>query len=336
MPLPLIPILLGGASLAAGVFGVKKGLEARENFETAERITDSARNLQDNALQQLEKVRKQTQQSLENLGREKADAYETCLKPFIEIAQKIKNIEENDIDFDTDICFKEELAEIRQTSLEIGEMLKGGVTALSSGALAGFGALGAVGMLGTASTGTAIGALSGAAATNATLAWFGGGSLAAGGLGIAGGTMVLGGVVAAPVLAVGGLVLAAKAEEAVNDAYSNLSKAQAAAESLRAACTGARAIWSASEEIQKILQDLTPYCRELNEKLEDVVSRETDYRRIRTCPEDKHVVQMSFSLAKTLVNIIRAPLFDEEGAVTGEIRSLLDDCDDFLDELARM
>ena len=76
--------------------------------------------------------------------------------------------------------------------------------------------------------------------------------------------------------------------------------------------------------------------REFNEKLEDVVSRETDYRRIRTCPEDKHVVQMSFSLAKTLVNIIRAPLFDEEGAVTGEIRSLLDDCDDFLDELARM
>ena len=92
MPLPLIPVLLGGASLAAGAFGVKKALEAKENFETAEYVTDSARNLQEEALQQLEKVRKQTQQSLENLGREKADAYETCLKPFIEIAQKIKRL----------------------------------------------------------------------------------------------------------------------------------------------------------------------------------------------------------------------------------------------------
>ena len=49
---------------------------------------------------------------------------------------------------------------------------------------------------GTASTGTAISALSGAAATNASLAWFGGGSLAAGGLGVAGGTVILtGGIV---------------------------------------------------------------------------------------------------------------------------------------------
>ena len=45
-----------------------------------------------------------------------------------------------------------------------------------------------------ASTGTSIASLSGAAATNATLAFFGGGSLAAGGLGMAGGTAVLGGL----------------------------------------------------------------------------------------------------------------------------------------------
>ena len=50
MPLPLIPVLLGGASLAAGAFGVKKALEAKENFETAEYVTDSARNLQEEAL----------------------------------------------------------------------------------------------------------------------------------------------------------------------------------------------------------------------------------------------------------------------------------------------
>lgn len=44
---------------------------------------------------------------------------------------------------------------------------------------------------GTASTGTAISALSGAAATNAALAWLGGGAMAAGGAGMAGGQALL-------------------------------------------------------------------------------------------------------------------------------------------------
>lgn len=59
-----------------------------------------------------------------------------------------------------------------------------------------------VALAGTASTGTAIGTLGGVAAYNATLAWFGGGALAAGGAGMAGGTLVLGGVVIAPIIAV--------------------------------------------------------------------------------------------------------------------------------------
>ena len=61
----------------------------------------------------------------------------------------------------------------------------------------------------TASTGAAISGLSGAAATSATLAAIGGGSLAAGGFGIAGGTAMLTGIVALPVIAaVAGAVLA--------------------------------------------------------------------------------------------------------------------------------
>lgn len=79
------------------------------------------------------------------------------------------------------------------TSLNTGfGGLVGGSTAL--------GAWGLVSLIGSASTGTAISSLSGVAATNATLAWFGGGSLATGGAGIAGGFWVLGGIVAAPII----------------------------------------------------------------------------------------------------------------------------------------
>ncbi|MDF5718281.1 MAG: hypothetical protein PUP93_31545 [Rhizonema sp. NSF051] len=52
--------------------------------------------------------------------------------------------------------------------------------------------------VGVASTGTAISTLSGAAATNAMLAWFGGGAIAAGGGGMALGAAVLGGITVLP------------------------------------------------------------------------------------------------------------------------------------------
>ena len=75
----------------------------------------------------------------------------------------------------------------------------------ASGISTAFGAWALVGNIGTASTGTAIHTLSGAAAYNATLAWLGGGSVAAGGGGMALGTVVLGGIVIIPALAVTGL-----------------------------------------------------------------------------------------------------------------------------------
>lgn len=69
-----------------------------------------------------------------------------------------------------------------------------------AGAAVAAGSWSLVALIGSASTGTAIATLSGVAATNATLAWFGGGALAAGGAGMAGGTLVLGGVALAPVV----------------------------------------------------------------------------------------------------------------------------------------
>ena len=85
--------------------------------------------------------------------------------------------------------------------------IKGGV----SGVATAMGAWALVGYIGTASTGTAISTLTGVAAGDATLAFLGGGALAAGGGGIAAGTAVLGGIVAVPALIIFGLVNHAKA-----------------------------------------------------------------------------------------------------------------------------
>lgn len=85
--------------------------------------------------------------------------------------------------------------------------LSGIAGAVGAGASAQAGALWGVSSFASASTGTAISSLSGAAAQNATLAWLGGGSLAAGGGGVAAGGAVLGLVTVVPALLIGGCTL---------------------------------------------------------------------------------------------------------------------------------
>lgn len=88
--------------------------------------------------------------------------------------------------------------------------LLGGLGGAAAGTAGGFAASGAatavVMALGTASTGVPIASLSGAAATNATLAALGGGSLAAGGGGMALGTTVLGAATLGVGLLIGGVI----------------------------------------------------------------------------------------------------------------------------------
>lgn len=85
--------------------------------------------------------------------------------------------------------------------------VSGLVSAAGAGVSAQAGALWGVSTFASASTGTAISSLSGAAAQNAMLAWLGGGSLAAGGGGVAVGGAVLGLVMIVPALLVGGMTL---------------------------------------------------------------------------------------------------------------------------------
>jgi hypothetical protein len=85
--------------------------------------------------------------------------------------------------------------------------LSGGFGAVSAAASAQGAALWGVTTFASASTGTAISGLTGAAATNATLAWLGGGSLAAGGGGMAAGVAVLNLIMIAPAAFVAGLTV---------------------------------------------------------------------------------------------------------------------------------
>lgn len=322
MPLPFI---LAGAAIVAGGYGVKKGVDAKNDFDEAKSINKEAQDIYDKSEKELERARKNAQYSIENLGKTKFNLYEHSLLPFVNTFSQIKNI-----NFDDNSLLNanhlpklnhEELGEMQKAALEMQEIVTGGVTALGTGGLAGLAAYGGVGMLGTASTGTAIAGLSGAAATNATLAWLGGGSLATGGLGMAGGTAILGGIVAGPVLAVGGMMLASKAEAAKEDAYSNLEKAKLAAEEMKTASVTTEGIQCRFDEINAILNALNERFEPLLNSLITLVAHNNNYTSYSN--KDKKGVFISASLAKTLKNIIEAPLLTQEGNVTSESEKML-------------
>ncbi len=86
------------------------------------------------------------------------------------------------------------------------------------GVLAAYGAYTGVGMLASTAGGVAIAELSGVAATNATLAWLGGGALSVGGFGMVGGMAVFGGLVAGPALAILGAMSADEMKEKLEKA----------------------------------------------------------------------------------------------------------------------
>ena len=106
-----------------------------------------------------------------------------------EFDKKIKEIKVIKNNF-KQICdfTKKELEQVQKSAFTAGVGVTGGLAVTS---LAPSAAMWVATTFGTASTGSAISALSGAAANSAALAWLGGGSIAAGGAGVTGGQALL-------------------------------------------------------------------------------------------------------------------------------------------------
>ena len=330
MPLPL---LLIGVAVTVATVGVGAGVKSKMDFDEANDTNDEAQTIYDEATENLDRCRRSVQSKLEKLGETKLALIEDLLKPFVTTFSQIKNVDYAGVELPEDFLgdIERDILEIRGITIRMEEAAGGTAGALGAGALAGLAAYGSVGLLGTASTGAAISGLSGIAATNATLAWLGGGSLAAGGMGIAGGTAVLGGIVAAPVLLVGGLVLASKAAKAKEDARSNFVKAEAAAEAMQTAEVAARAIGRIADQTRRVLLELHEHLEHDLVELKAVVADSQDYRTYSR--RDKELVVRAVSLAVTTKNVAEAPLLKEGGSVTDAIGNTLRSAKQFLKQI---
>lgn len=318
MPLPLVFIGIAAVTGAAGVgTSVKAGVDQSHakkiNLNSEERLTQAG--------ERLDVLRKQCGDSLEALGGEKLAVLEGSLKDFVDTFSQIKNV-----DF-TDSVGLEELSKFHmdQKSFDdIGEidgfvktMTAGALSGVTGGALAAFGAYSAAATFASASTGTAIASLSGAAATNATLAFFGGGSLAAGGLGVAGGTAVLGGLVAGPALLVMGIISSAKAGKSLENALASSAEVDLAIAQLETANIQCIGIRRRTYMFYSLLARLDSFLLPLVFEMKDVVKNEGfDYSTYSA--ESKKIVARAASVAVTIKSIIDTPILSENGKLMEE------------------
>ena len=228
----------------------------------------------------------------------------------------------------------DKLVEVRQSIVSLETTLGAVAGSAAAGALAGFGAFGGAGLLATASTGTAISALSGVAATNATLAWFGGGSLAAGGLGMAGGTLVLGGIVAAPVIAVAASVFAASAEKKKYDAYAYYDSVEALCEAMRGESLTHKQILAKSSEKIEILGTNRQEMEELIGEVESIMRDKGVSISIWNKIEQR-VLKTLMQLAEVVVTTINAPIMNDEDELTKQLHEHQKKCENLMKEIQR-
>jgi len=196
-------------------------------------------------------------------------------------------------------------------------------------------------LLAKASTGTAIASLTGIAAKNATLAWFGGGALATKGFGVAGGVLVLKGIVLGPVLAVAGALLAAKSEENLAKAKLHYQEANNAAEKmativsflstvekLSAAYNDFLVQFSAKvDRLADIVDEMHLRAADQNRGIAKLIRRlfgtqfKVDYSRLAMA--DRRLLHAYCLSAQVLHGVLAAPMLDREGNLEQNAESIL-------------
>ena len=314
-----LPLLFIGAAVATGAVGGTKTIKAVSDNSKAGQINEIANQSIESARDELDRQRKEVGKALESLGKEKLTILNRNVTDFVTTFEKIKNI-----DFQSSIGL-EELKNLhidQNTFQELKELgsfalgVAGGAAAGAvGGALTAVGAYGAAMTFATASTGTAISTLGGAAATNATLAFFGGGSLASGGLGMAGGVYVLGGLVAGPALMVMGMITEAKSKAKLEKALSNKAQADEIVESLKAASVQCSAIRRRTYMFYNLLAHLDALFLPQIWNMQDIVENEgVDYRAYTL--ESKKAIAAAASTACTIKAVLDTPILTTEGELT--------------------
>lgn len=248
------------------------------NRKKAKETVNYANYRQNRAKEELEDQRASTKKHLDLLAQTKIEAFDNSLYTFLKKCNKISKAELKAADVDRSSSSSNISLATLNTDIayQANEFEKAGLAltgSLTAGGIAAGGTFMAVSAFGVASTGTAIGSLSGVALTNATLAWLGGGSIAAGGFGVAGGMVALGGIVLAPVAVFGMFMGAKKGTKALAEAEEYEAKIDALVEKIDTLIEELKLIDKASTTFTKTIKSVNALCIVLNNRLDPIIER---------------------------------------------------------------
>lgn len=166
-----------------------------------------------------------------------------------------------------------------------------------------------------ASTGTAISTLSGAAATNATLAFLGGGSIASGGGGMVVGAAALNVVTIGPALLVSGFVVAGQGEKAKTKALEGEAAVNVAIAEMRVTKVRFDAIIERAKELDVLLDKLTQRALSTLDTLESE-------RFDPDLPDHAVRFQQALTMTVAVLDVASTEVVDASGELNEESASL--------------
>ena len=321
MPLPLIPLAIAGGTFLSTLIAGYKGKEAYDNYKESGEIVNRATESYNIAESRLKETQANATDAFDKLGYLQKSIIENSLEDYKDLIDTLEIKDSKELQEIIGEKSLKNITTIEQAIVDLKSVLSGIVAGGVAGSMAGFGAVGGVGLFATAGTGTAISSLSGVAATNATLAWLGGGTLASGGLGMAGGMWVLGGIVAAPLISVSSLVIANFSEGRLHDAHAYSDSFRA----LRETFNDERLSWTNMinkiKEKEKTLQETDKL---LKNALKEVwkISAKKGVEVSKWDAQEQESCKQMINFAETIVDTINAPLMNDNDPLTKEIMAL--------------
>lgn len=331
MPFFFPIIVLAGSALVGG-FGVKKGVDGVSAMRRAKRIGEDAEARHGAHKQRFRRASDKTVDKMKELAAQRLRVNETTVSRMIEFLELLEQTgKKRQLDSLARVGISaEQVQKFVSQYVELGGTFRGAVTAGAAGAGAGAATTGLVTSFATAGTGAAISGLSGAALESAVLAWLGGGSLAAGGGGMALGTAVLGGVMAAPALLVGGFVLASQGEKAI-------TKATEYEAEVSRACAQITTMIDVLERAQTRTRELSDVLREVDSRASHAVARLWAISSIFSGGNEHHVkaFQTAMLLTKAASALLTIKVLDAKGALTDESQQAIGATQRLLKETAQ-
>ena len=304
----MIPLILGAIALGTAAFGAEKGAEGFGNMNEAKEIGERAQNRHSYAVSELKADWEATNELAEEYGQLQLDVMMTTVGRFLDfIERNIGKSKQSEKEFLEGLegISVQQIKEYKAAALEAKQFFNGGTKAIGAAAAGYGGAMSLATSVGVASTGTLIGGLSGAAAWNATLAWLGGGSLAAGGGGMALGSLVLGGITVGPAVLIGGFVLAGEGEKALTKAWEYNAEVNTAIVKIEAAKDFMQQVKRRITELQGVFECLNKSAMLGLQELESLPSFDKN--------RDASKFQKVALFVKALAEIMKTPVLDSEG-----------------------